>query len=289
MPSRLSDGAFAKSGRVRLVLALSAVGIAIMLAGGAVDAQRFFREGGFAARYAPAQMPDSAFVICRLAYRQTRRETSGIGWETDYPYAEINLSTRFSELTRTRISRDTDGTPNYYVVRPDDDQLFNCPVLFASDAGTIGFTETQADRLRQYFLKGGFLWADDFWGSAAWENWEYQIGRVLPEEEFPIEDIPLDDPILRSQFELKEVPQITNIQFWRQWNGNNTSERGDDSAEVHFRAIRDSNRRIIVLMTHNTDIADSWEREGEDPDFFYQFSPRGYALGVDVLLHVLTH
>ena len=289
MPSRLPDGALATSRRARLLLATLITGAVMLLAAGAVDAQRFFREGGFAARYAPAHMPDSGFVICRLAYGQVRREPSGIGWETDYPYAEINLSTRFSELTRTRISRDTDGTPNYYVVRPGDAQLFNCPVLFASDAGTIGFTEAQADRLRQYFLKGGFLWADDFWGSDAWDNWEYQIGRVLPPEEFPIEDVPLDDPILRSQFELKEIPQITNIQFWRQWNGTTTSERGDDSAEVHFRAIRDSHRRIVVLMTHNTDVADSWEREGEDPEFFYQFSPRGYALGVDVLLHVLTH
>jgi len=277
------------SGRVHLLLATIIAGALMVLASGAGNAQRFFREGGFAARYAPAHMPDSAFVICRLAYGQVRREASGIGWETDYPYAEINLSTRLSELTRTRISRDTDGTPNYYVVRATDDQIFNCPVIFASDAGTIGFTESQAVRLREYFLKGGFLWADDFWGTAAWENWEYQIGRVLPPEEFPIEDIPLDDPVLRSQFELHEVPQITNIQFWRQWGGRNTSERGEDSAQVHFRAIRDSHRRIVVLMTHNTDVADSWEREGEDPDFFFQFSPRGYALGVDVLLHVMTH
>jgi hypothetical protein len=271
------------------LIATVIAGAVMILAAGGVSAQRFFREGGFAARYAPARMPDSSFVICRLAYTQVRREQSGIGWETDYPYAEINLSTRFSELTRTRISRDTDGSPNYYVVRATDDTLFNCPVIVASDAGTLGFTEAQADRLRQYFLKGGFLWADDFWGTAAWENWEYQIGRVLPADEYPIEDIPLDDPILRSQFELHEIPQITNIQFWRQWGGSNTSERGADSAEVHFRAIRDSHRRIVVLMTHNTDVADSWEREGEDPDFFYQFSPRGYALGVDVLLHVLTH
>ena len=277
------------SRRVRLLIATVIAAAMMILAAGGVSAQRFFREGGFAARYAPAHMPDSSFVICRLAYTQVRREQSGIGWETDYPYAEINLSTRFSELTRTRISRDTDGSPNYYVVRATDDTLFNCPVIVASDAGTLGFTDAQADRLRQYFLKGGFLWADDFWGTAAWENWEYQIGRVLPADEYPIEDIPLDDPILRSQFELHEIPQITNIQFWRQWGGTNTSERGADSAEVHFRAIRDSHRRIVVLMTHNTDVADSWEREGEDPDFFYQFSPRGYALGVDVLLHVLTH
>ncbi|HZJ34318.1 MAG TPA: DUF4159 domain-containing protein [Vicinamibacterales bacterium] len=277
------------SRRARFLIATVIGGALMIFATGGVSAQRFFREGGFAARYAPAQMPDSSFVICRLAYTQVRREQSGIGWETDYPYAEINLSTRFSELTRTRISRDMNGTPNYYVVRASDDQLFNCPIIVASDAGTIGFTDAQALRLRQYFMKGGVLWADDFWGTAAWENWEYQIGRVLPHDEFPIEDIPLDDPILKSQFELHEVPQITNIQFWRQWGGTTTSERGEDSAVVHFRAIRDSHRRIMVVMTHNTDVADSWEREGEDADFFYQFSPRGYALGVDVLLHVMTH
>ena len=45
----------------------------------------------------------------------------------------------------------------------------------------------------------------------------------------------------------------------------------------------------MVLMTHNTDIADSWEREGEDPDYFHQFSPDGYALGVNVLVHAMTH
>jgi hypothetical protein len=57
----------------------------------------------------------------------------------------------------------------------------------------------------------------------------------------------------------------------------------------HFRAVRDGRGRIMVAMTHNTDVADSWEREGEDPAFFYQFSPDGYAFGVNVLLHALTH
>ena len=98
-----------------------------------------------------------------------------------------------------------------------------------------------------------------------------------------------DDPILRTQYEIKEIPQITNIQFWRGVGGGTTSERGNDSDVVHFRAIRDDHGRVMVLMSHNTDVADSWEREGEDADFFYQFSPRGYALGVNVLLHAMTH
>ena len=45
----------------------------------------------------------------------------------------------------------------------------------------------------------------------------------------------------------------------------------------------------MVVMTHNTDVADAWEREGEDPGFFYQFSPDGYAVGINVLLHAMTH
>ena len=42
-------------------------------------------------------------------------------------------------------------------------------------------------------------------------------------------------------------------------------------------------------MTHNTDIADSWEREGKMPRFFRQFSPEGYAFGINVILHAMTH
>ena len=85
------------------------------------------------------------------------------------------------------------------------------------------------------------------------------------------------------------MPQITNIGFWRRSHGLETSERGADSVNAHFRAIRDTRGRIMVAMTHNTDIADSWEREGEDRGFFRQFSPDGYALGINVLLYAMTH
>ena len=72
-------------------------------------------------------MPDSSFVICRLAYRSVRAEQSGIGWQTDYPYAEINLTTRLSELTKTRVSRDASHQPNFYVVRLTDDHAVQLP------------------------------------------------------------------------------------------------------------------------------------------------------------------
>mgnify|MGYP003352814140 FL=1 len=56
-----------------------------------------------------------------------------------------------------------------------------------------------------------------------------------------------------------------------------------------IKGIFDHAGRLMVLMDHNTDIADSWEREGEDPRYFYTFGPRGYAYGVNAALYALTH
>ena len=85
------------------------------------------------------------------------------------------------------------------------------------------------------------------------------------------------------------MPQIPNLPFWRGSGGSTTSEVGADGASYPMRVIRDDHGRVMVVMTHNNDIADSWEREGEDPAYFYRFSPDGYALGINVLLHALTH
>jgi len=265
------------------------LGFGIWVLGFAAAHAQFFGELNAPIRRAPSVFPDRNFVVCRLAYRQVRTEPNGGGWRTDYPYGEINLTIRLSELTRTAVRRDAQNDPNYYVVTALDEGLFQCPFLMASDVGTVGFTDEEADRLRTYFLKGGFLWVDDFWGDAAWDQWSGEIGKVLPPAEFAIEDVPIDDPIFRSQFIVPKVPQITNIRFWRSTRGAETSERGEATREVHFRGIRDHSGRLMVVMTHNTDVGDSWEREGEDPAFFYQFSPNGYALGINVLLHAMTH
>jgi hypothetical protein len=94
--------------------------------------------------------------------------------------------------------------------------------------------------------------------------------------------------IQRTLFEFAELPQIPSISFWRRYNGA-TSERFELSAQPHFRGIADANGRLMVVMTHNTDISDAWEREAEDPQFFFSFSPQGYAVGLDVVLYGMTH
>ncbi len=270
-------------------LTAAAAGILVLGLVGAAYGQFGFGELNTPVRRAPQVFPDRNFVACRLQYREVRSEPNGGGWRTDYPYGEINLMIRLSELTRTAVSWEGDRQPYYFVVRPTDDALFQCPFVIASDVGTVGFTQEEADRLRVYLLKGGFLWVDDFWGNAAWAQWTREIGKALPPSEYAIEEVPPDDPLFRSQFIVTRVPQITNIRFWRASGGRETSERGTETSRASLSAIRDSKGRIMVVMTHNTDVADSWEREGEDPGFFYQFSPDGYALGINVLLHAMTH
>jgi hypothetical protein len=157
------------------------------------------------------------------------------------------------------------------------------------DVGTAEFTHEEAENLHQFFQKGGFLWVDDFWGRAAWDYWVRQLARVLPPGEFPIVDIPVTHPIMHALYDVKEIPQVPSINFWYRRGRHSTSERGADSAEVHFRGIHDAHGRLMVLMSHNTDIADTWEREGENREYFDRFSPAGYAIGVNVVLYAMTH
>ena len=251
---------------------------------GLVCAQQIWVGGGgygrFAPRFATMEDFDGRFLYCRAFYQG--------GWSTDYPGADNNFSVRLAELTRIPVKFDPNRQPHHVVVRLDDPTLFRCPMLFMENVERLRFTEQDIIGLRTYLQKGGFLWVDDFWGSYAWANWAREISRVLPPSEYPIFDIPITHPIMHTLYDVKDFLQVSAISFWYS-SGGSVSERGADSAEVHYRGIQDSKGRLIVLATHNTDVADTWEREGESQEYFNRFSPRGYAIGVNVILYALTH
>ena len=228
-------------------------------------------------------------VFCRGYYEQNRSEPEVYGWYVDYPGADHNLLVRLSELTQIRINRDSDHKPLHVVVRLDSPLIFRCPVLFLSDVGTIGLKDAEIDNLRKYFEKGGFLWADDFWGSAGWDHWEQQIRQVLPSGLYPMVDITEDHPIMHQLYDVSKVPQIPKIDFW--YSTKQTSERGKDSEDVHFRGIEDEKGRLIVVITHNTDLGDTFEMEGSDKEgeYFYKFSSIGYSIGINIFLYALSH
>ena len=259
--------------------------LALAAAAGVAEAQ--FGRGFFGSRVATDKDFDGRFHYCRLLYRPGMNGFGG-SWRTDYPNADINLSVRLSELTKITVSKGSGGSPNHLLVRPSGDELFQCPLVIMSAPGSAVIDESEAERLREYLLKGGMLWTDDSWGSYQWSHWVGELRKILPAAEYPIFDVPLEHVLFRTQFEVTEIPQIPNIGFFLR-SGGRTSEQGPDSAVAQVKGVADRNGRLMVLMTHNTDIADSWEREGEDPSYFYAFSPRGYAFGINAVIYAHTH
>ena len=260
--------------------------LAAVLGAVAAYAQQFRQFGGGRQRFrlpptATSDSFDGAWHFCRLAY-------SGRGWGTDYPDADYNFSTRLSELTKTVVSKTPAGEVRPLIVRPTDEALFQCPFVMLWQAESLWFSEEDAVAIRNYLLKGGFIWSDDSWGAFAWENFESEMSKVLPEPQYRFTDLGPGHPMYRTFFELPKVPQIPAINYWL-GTGGDTSERGADSAVVHVRGISDARGRLMVLATHNTDIADGWEREGVDARYFRQFSVDSYAVGINVMLYTMTH
>jgi hypothetical protein len=270
--------------KLRLIVAGTAVA-ALLAAVTAYGQFREFRGGGRQRFVRPSIASDDSFDgawhFCRLAY-------SGRAWATDYPDADYNFSQRLSELTKTTVGRSPGGEVRPLIVRPTDSALFQCPFVMLWQAESLWFEEDDAAAMRAYLLKGGFLWSDDSWGTYAWQNFEREMSKVLPPPEYRFVDLPRDHPMFRTMFELKQVPQVPAISYWL-GTGGDTSEQGADSAVVHVRGIADRHGRLMVLATHNTDIADGWEREGVDARYFRQFSVESYAVGINVLLYTMTH
>ena len=165
------------------------------------------------------------------------------------------------------------------MVRLTDDALFQCPILMGSDVGTIGLSDQEAQRLRAVPAEGRVSVGRRLLGHAGVEA----VDRTRSTRRCPSTRSSIFPPSIRFVTccsRSNEVEQVTNINNWLRTGS--TSERGDDSPHADFRGIADDKGRIMVVMTHNTDFGDSWERESESREFFEQFSPKGYALGIDV-------
>jgi uncharacterized protein DUF4159 len=265
------------------------------LGGVVIGGEQLIWRGGYGRtppRFPTANSFTGSFNFCRVMFSSNRREKQG--WSTDYPGADLNFSTRLSELTKVdvKMTRDNHGDeiPDAVVVRLTDDSLFRCPFVLMEDAGTAEFSEAEVARLREFLLKGGFLLAADYHGTFAREQFDEEIGRVLPHGLYPIVDLtPPDHPMWTMLFPVKQLPQMASIQTWRRTGGSIIERWNDDGAAPDARGIADERGRLMVVMLHNTDIPDGWEREAEDPEYFYHFSPNAYAVGIDVMLYAMTH
>ena len=279
-------------GRRRVTVALVVVVTAGALS--VAHAQQRIWSGFYG--YTPPKFPtsdsyDGSFNFCRAMFTSDRREKQG--WGTDYPGADINFSVRLGELTKVPVKRITDGdeqVPDAVVVRLTDDWLFRCSFTLMEDAGTARFSDAEVERLREYLLKGGFLLVTDYHGSLAKAQFDQEIGRVLPPGEFPMVDLtPPGHPMWNTMFRVSRIPQMASIQTWRRTGGGTVERWNEDGSPPDVRGIADDHGRIMVVMMHNTDLPDPWEREGEESEYFFRFSPEAYATGINILLYALTH
>ncbi len=207
-------------------------------------------------------------------------------WETDYPQAEHNFAKRLRQLTRLNPA----ALPARR--RLTDPDLGDFPLIFMSDVGYANFSAEDADALRDYLKNGGFLWADDFWGDAEWASLERFMKVVLPGNRW--REVPIDHPIFHTVFEMDEMPQIPARSFASR--GLQTSEPpwvhrypAGSLERATMRGYFDDDGRLMVIGTHNTDVADGWEREAYGQWYFERFSTKSYRLGVNVYTYVLTH
>src|SRR5687768_9368574 len=162
----------------------------ILLCATAGLAQRIW-FGGYG--YTPPRFPTTqsfqgSFNFCRAMFQSNRREKRG--WSTDYPGADLNFSTRLAELTKAPVTMRPDAeegeAPDAVVVRLTDDALFKCPYILMQDAGTADFGAAEASRLREYLLKGGFIFASDYWGDYGRDQFDEQLRLALPAGDYPI-------------------------------------------------------------------------------------------------------
>ncbi|HEY8520141.1 MAG TPA: DUF4159 domain-containing protein [Gammaproteobacteria bacterium] len=206
-------------------------------------------------------------------------------WETDYPQGDENFAHRLRQLSSVVPH------PHGVARRLTDEDVFDFPFLYMCDPGYMRLSDEEKARLREYLLRGGFLWIDDFWGDAEWWNVERIMADVLPEIRW--QDIPADHPVLHAVFDLPGAPQIPAQDFavrgWKTdppWIHRQPANRVEP---VHFRGYFDDDGRLMAVATHNTDVGDGWEREAYGQWYFETYSTQAYVIGVNIVVYGLSH
>lgn len=149
-----------------------------------------------------------------------------------------------------------------------DDRLWDYPFLHLTGHGSIKFSETEVQRLREYLLRGGFLHADDNYGLD--EHFRREIARVLPDRK--LVDVPLDHPIYRIVYAFPEgLPKI--------------HEHDAKPARGYGIFIGD---RLAVFYSHESDLGNGWEDIGTYPDDPPEAHEAALRMGVNLFMYAVT-
>jgi hypothetical protein len=227
----------------------------------------------------------------RTEWTRARLRCPGIGWgmrvernwTIDYPRSDRHLLAGIRRLTRIDARSveqvvDLDGT----------DDVYNWPLMYAVEVGHWNLPDNQAAQLREFLLRGGFLMVDDFHGSEEyrglneWQVFLTNIRKVFPDRQ--IVDIPNNDPIFHTVYDLDQRFQVPGWQWTR---SGRTYENGETGRPEHWRAIYDDQGRVMVAICHNMDLGDAWEW-ADDPRYPEKWATLAYKIAVDYFIYDLT-
>ena len=195
-------------------------------------------------------------------------------WTQDFPRADRHFAQAMRRLTRIHV-RSVEQPVNL-----DEGDACDWPWLYAVQVGEWGLTGQQAQALREYLLRGGFFMADDFHGAAEWGEFESRIKRAFPER--PIVDIPDDDPIFHTVYDVTDRYQVPGQAHLR------VGYKYADGKGAHWRGIYDDQGRVMVAISFNSDLGDAWEW-ADDPWYPAKFSDLAIRLGVNYVVYAMTH
>jgi len=274
---------------------LSALGIVLI---GVALAQRPFRVYPSMEPYDDIPLPPdyqekTEWVEARLMYPQHPQarfsrwsrwsgglpdwREGGTSWTQDYPRADRHFAAAVRRLTRVHV-RSVEQPVN-----PDDlDDFFNWPWLVAGEMGDWKLTDAQAKTLREFLLRGGFIYMDDFWNADEYARFDESMRRVFPDRQ--VVEIPNSDPIFHTVYDLDDRYQILG-----QWalHPGFMSERARGTVP-HWLGVYDDKGRLMVAITFNHDVGDSWEW-ADDPRYPEKYSALGIRLGVNYVIYAMTH
>ena len=228
--------------------------------------------------------PEGEFHMARVIY-----PTVGGGgshgcrqpwWAIDYPLAEGHFLPALRRMTNMSVADDS------IALELTDDQIFRYPFLFLQQPGRGYWNPTpqEAAQLREHLLRGGFLLIDDLHSEGDWYPLENALNTVFPDRE--IVEIPDNDPIMHSFFDLDKGIQVPGERHLRRFGG------GEIGAQMegpqHWRGVYDDKGHLMVAINFNMDMGDSWEH-ADDPDYPVAMTAQGYKLGVNYVIYSMTH
>jgi uncharacterized protein DUF4159 len=219
---------------------------------------------------------DGQFTFVRLRWRTGTyavpvRSVGPNFWLHEYPRAEQNLIDVIDDVTL--INARTNGS---LILSLDDPNLFRYPVAMLWEPGFWLMTDKEAQRLREYLQKGGFLIVNDF-EEEQWDNFEGQMRRVWPSAQW----IPLDGthPIFNTFF------QIAQIKF------PHAREHHLYGFEAAYYGLFENNNprgRMLAIANYNTNLAEYWQMASAG--FFpIDAANEAFKLGINYMMYALTH